>query len=362
MRALRELLAQDASVALALGGFAIGCLFGWIVQRANFCTMGSIADFMVLGDYRRFRAWVLAAAVATLGTQLLGAVDIVGLPKSMYLTTNFNWLGNLLGGLMFGFGMVLAGGCASKNLARAGGGDLRALVTLFFIGLFAYMTIGGLLGDLRNWLEQATVVNLGHRQLETQSLGAIVGRLAGTGMAGTDAVLAVAAVIGALAYCFSDAGFRASPLHMWSGILIGLLVTAGWALTGLAGDELSDNPIVPASLTFVRPTGDTIEWLQRFTAARVPGFGAATVLGTVLGAFVAAWGSGRFKIITYANTGDTLRNLAGAAMMGVGGVLGFGCTIGQGISGVSTLALGSFLTWAAIIGGAMAGIKYLERG
>jgi len=361
MTALRELVARDAATALAIGGLAIGFVFGWIVNRTNFCTMGSISDFMSFRDFRRFRAWVLAAAVATIGAQLLQLTDIVSLPKSMYLTTNLNWVGNLVGGLTFGFGMVFAGGCASKNLARAGGGDLRSLITLLVVGVFAYMAIGGLLGPIRNWLEQATAFNLSSLNMETQSLGALVGRLIGTRVAATDVVLAIAIAVGALTYCFRDMDFRTSPVHVWSGIGIGLCVMAGWALAGLAFDELSDKPTSPISLTYVRPTGDTLEWLQRFTAARVPGFGVATVLGALLGAFAAAKGRGHFRITTYSNASDTLRNLAGAAMMGVGGVMALGCTIGQAVTGVSTLAIGSFLTFAAIVVGGMAGIKYMEK-
>jgi uncharacterized membrane protein YedE/YeeE len=361
MTALREFISQDAATALAIGGLTIGFMFGWIVNRTNFCTMGSISDFVSFGDFRRFRAWVLAAAVAIIGAQLLQVTDIVPLPKSMYLTTNVNWVSNLVGGLMFGFGMVFAGGCASRNLARAGGGDLRSLITILVVGVFAYMAIGGLLGPIRNWLEQATAFNLSSLKVETQSLGAIVGRLTGASVAGSDAVLGIVVAAGALAYCFRDEAFRTSPIHVWSGIGIGLCVVAGWALTGLAFDELSEKPTTPISLTFVRPTGDTLEWLQRFTAARVPGFGVATVLGAVLGAFVAAWGTGRFRITTYANASDTVRNLSGAAMMGVGGVMALGCTIGQAITGVSTLAVGSFLTFAAIVGGGIAGIKYMEK-
>jgi uncharacterized membrane protein YedE/YeeE len=360
MDAAREFLADDPATALATGGLVIGFVFGWIVNFSNFCTMGSIADFMAFGDFRRFRAWVLAAAVATLGAQLLQAMAIVDLSQSMYLTPNVNWLGHLLGGGIFGFGMVLAGGCASKNLARAGGGDLRALITLLVIGVCAYMTIGGLLGPLRNWLQQATAFDLRGHNLHTQSLGAIVGRLIGVSAERSNAGLAVVVVMAALVYCFRDARFRNSPLHVWSGIGIGLCVMAGWALTGLAFDEFSNQPMSPISLTYVRPTGDTLEWLQRFTAGRVPAFGVTTVLGAVLGAFVAAWGMGRFRFRTYANASDTLRNLAGASMMGVGGVLTLGCTIGQGITGVSTLAVGSFLSCASIVMGGIAGIKYLE--
>jgi uncharacterized membrane protein YedE/YeeE len=361
MNALSRLIAQDAPTALAIGGLVIGFVFGWIVYRTDFCTMGSISDFMSFGDFRRFRAWILAGAVSLVGAQLLQGVGIVDLSKSMYLTTNFSWFGNLLGGLMFGFGMVLAGGCASRNLARVGGGDLRSLVTLLVLGMFAYMAIGGLIGPLRDWIDRVTAINLADLKVQTQSLGTVFDHYVGMGAAGADRVMALLIVGAALLYCFFDSGFRSSPRHVWSGIGIGICVVAGWALTGLAFDELADKPSNPISLTYVRPTGDTIEWLQRFTAARMPSFGVATVLGAILGAFIAATSMGKFQVRTFAGVQDTLRNLTGAALMGVGGVMALGCTIGQAVTGISTLAVGSFIAFAAIVGGGMGGIKYMER-
>ncbi|KAB2919298.1 MAG: YeeE/YedE family protein [Hyphomicrobiaceae bacterium] len=361
MDVLTDIITKDAPTALAVGGLIIGFAFGWIVFATNFCTMGSISDFMSFGDFRRFRAWVLAGAVALIGTQMLQMAGLVDLSKSMYLTASFNWFGNLVGGLMFGFGMVLAGGCASKNLARLGGGDLRALVTLLVIALFAYMAMGGLLGPIRNWLDQTTAINLANLKIGTQGLGTVANHYLGLSVARADVVLALAIAGLALLYCFADAAFRGSPVQVWSGIGVGLCVVAGWALTGLAFDELAERPTAPISLTYVRPTGDTVEWLQRFTAARIPGFGVATVLGAILGAFVAAKASGRFQLTTFADVRDMLRNLGGAALMGVGGVMALGCTIGQAVTGISTLAAGSFVTFAAIVFGGIAGMKYMER-
>ena len=361
MSALGRFLTEDTPTALAIGGLVIGFVFGWIVYRTDFCTMGSISDFMSFGDFRRFRAWILAGAVSLVGAQLLQGAGIVDLSKTMYLTTNFNWFGNLFGGLMFGFGMVLAGGCASKNLARAGGGDLRSLVTLLVLGMFAYMAIGGLIGPLRDWVDRATAINLANVKIQTQSVGAIADHYLAQGAVGADRLAAVLITGAGLAYCFLDSAFRGSPKHVWSGIGVGVCVVAGWALTGLAFDELTDKPTAPISLTYVRPTGDTIEWLQRFTAARMPGFGVATVLGTILGAFMAATSMGKFQVRTFAGVQDTLRNLTGAALMGVGGVMALGCTIGQAVTGISTLAVGSFVAFAAIVMGGIGGIKYMER-
>jgi uncharacterized membrane protein YedE/YeeE len=358
MGPIREVLMSNAPLALAAGGLGIGFVFGAIVFKTNYCAMGSLSDIHNFADYRRFRAWLLAAATALLGAQLLGVAGIVALERSMYLAPTFNWLGHGLGGVLFGVGMVFAGGCPSRNLARAGGGDLRALTTLLVLGVAAYMTIGGLLGPVRALLERTTAVAL---PLPDQSLGRLLA--AATGWAPSAANLCAAAAVGGLGlvYCASDRRFRASWTHIWSGLAVGACVVAGWMLTGLAFDEFAARPIAPLSLTYVRPAGDSLDWLQRFTAAPVPSFGVSSVFGAILGAFAAAWRMGRFRLIGFSDTGDMLRNFAGAALMGIGGVLALGCTVGQAITGVSTLALGSILTFAAIVVGGFWGLRLMER-
>jgi uncharacterized protein len=357
--AFRDSVAQNAALALALGGLLIGFIFGWVVYRTNYCAMGSLSDIHNFGDYRRFRAWLLAAATALVGATLLEAAGVVDLARSMYLAPSFNWAGHIVGGLIFGIGMVLAGGCPSRNLARTGGGDLRALLTLVVLGLVAFMTIAGVLAPARAALEGATGIVL--TAAPTQGLGDLLS--AYVGIARGWAKLAAAAMIAAaaLAYCFADAKFRRSPLHILSGIAVGLTVVAGWALTGLAYDDMMARPTPPVSLTYIRPVGDTLQWLALYTATPMPGFGVASVFGALLGAFAAALAMGRFRLATFAGTGDTLRNLLGAALMGVGGVMALGCTVGQSVTGVSTLALGSFVTFAAIVAGGFLGLRLLER-
>lgn len=357
---LREFAQANPAAVLAVGGLIIGMVFGFVAFRTNFCTMGAISDLMTFGDYRRFRAWVLAATTAMVGTQALAAAGIVPIEKSMYLAPTLNWVGNLLGGAMFGYGMVFAGGCASRNLARAGGGDLRALLTLIVLGVFAYMAMGGLIGPLRSALERSTSIGLSGLKASTQGLGDAAGLLTGVGVATTTAIATFALSLAGIGYAFKDVDFRTSPVHVASGVLVGLCVVAGWAVTGLAYDELATRPVAPISLTFVRPAADTVDWLERFTAGMVPGFGVATVLGALFGAFVAAMAMGRFRLTTFSGVGDTRRVLFGAALMGVGGVLAGGCTVGQGITGVATLAVGSYLTVAAIVAGAILGLRHLE--
>ena len=357
LTALHVAAADHAVGVLALGGFFIGLPFGWIVYRSNFCVMGSLSDIYNLDDWRRFRAWVLAAAVALVLAQTFASLGIVALERSMYLSTNLNWLGHALGGFVFGFGMVLAGGCPTRNLVRFGNGDLRALVVLVVIAVAGFATIGGIIAPVRNFLEQATAIDLKRFGIASQSLGEMLGRGSASRVN-----LALAAVLGAagLVYALGNREFRSSRLHVGSGLAVGGLVAAGWAVTGLTFDDLAA-PTAPVSLTFIRPLGDTLDWLQRFTAIPWPGFGIATVFGTWLGAFLAARRAGRFRVLGFANLGDMKANLTGACLMGVGGALALGCTIGQGITGLSTLAIGSIITTAALVYGGWQGLRYLER-
>ena len=355
---LREIFADNAQLVLGLGGLLIGFVFGAVVYRTNYCAMGSLSDIHNFNDYRRFRAWILAAATALLGTQLLHGGGVVALERSMYLAPAFNWFGYIAGGFIFGIGMVFAGGCPSRNLARAGGGDLRSLLTLIVLGVVAYMTIAGLIAPVRATVESATAFSLG---ASGQGVGNLLGTLTGISRGSVSLVLAVLISAAALVFCFIDDRFRNSPVHVVSGIAVGLTVVAGWAVTGLAYDDMATRPVPPISLTYIRPMGDTLQWLALFTATPAPGFGVASVFGALLGAFAAAMRMGRFRLSTFSDADDTVRNLMGAAMMGVGGVMALGCTVGQAITGVSTLALGSFVTFGAIVAGGFYGLQLLER-
>lgn len=360
IEAWRELVIESPALYIGYGGLLIGVVFGFIVQRTNFCTMGSISDIMNFGDYRRFRSWLLATAVAILGATAIEMSGVADLAGSIYLTPNLNWLGNIVGGLLFGYGMVFAGGCTSRNLIRAGGGDLRSLVVIIVVGIFAYMTIGGLLGPLRVMIFDPVTVNLADYGIETQRIGDILAMV--TGLEAGNVRIGVLAVIliALLGYIFKDKDFRASPVHITAGVGIGLCATAGWMLTGLAQDDFADVPVALASLTYVRPSGDTLDYLMRFTAYAVPSFAVVTTLGALLGGFLGAVSQRKFHIATFANSSDTIRNLFGAALMGIGGVVALGCTVGQAVTGASTMALGSYITFAFIIIGGVIGMKYME--
>jgi uncharacterized membrane protein YedE/YeeE len=360
IEALRELVIASPALYVGFGGLLIGVVFGYIVFRTNFCTMGSISDIMNFGDYRRFRAWLLATATAILGATFVEVAGIADLTDSIYLTPSLNWFGNIVGGLLFGFGMVFAGGCTSRNLVRAGGGDLRSLMVIIVVGIFGYMTIGGLLGPLRVMIFTPTTVNLADYGLDSQRTGDILAAMFGIDAKVAGSAMVVVILAGLLGYIFKDKGFRNSPMHIIAGAGIGLCVIAGWTLTGLAIDDFADVPVQLTSLTYVRPSGDLIDYLMRFTAYSAPSFAVVTTLGALLGGFIGAIAHGKFHIATFADAIDTTRNLFGAALMGIGGVLALGCTVGQAISGASTMALGSYITFAFIVLGGIAGMKFFE--
>lgn len=358
MSALRETATENAALVLLLGGLAIGALFGALARGTGFCTLGAVTDWVTFGDTRRLRAWSLAAGVAMLGAALLEAAGVTDLSRSIYLSPRLDWAGAVLGGTLFGIGMALAGGCPSRHLVRAGGGDVRALLTLVVLALFAEMTLGGILAPLRVALAEAT---MGPGGTSRQGLGDLAASLLQLRVETVRLAAGLGIGLAVIGLSLVSAPFRSSPRHLLAGIGIGIAVVAAWALTGLAADEMALEPQRPQGLSFVSPTADALEWLGRSTAKGLPGFGAAAVAGVLAGSLLVALAARTFTLATFAGTADTLRHLAGAALMGTGGILGLGCSIGQGLTGVSTLALGSFLATAGIVGGAMLGVKALER-
>lgn len=357
---LREAAVENAAFYIGWGGLIIGFVFGAIIARTNFCTMGSLSDIANFGDWRRFRAWLLAVAVAMIGVAWIERAGIGDMANSLYVTSQLMWGGHILGGFIFGIGMVFSGGCVSRNLVRAGAGDLRALIVLWMIGATAYMTIGGVLAETRVAFVDATSFDLGSAGFADNRIDTILSGLTGVARE-TAAWVSVAVIAGGIViYCLADRSFRQSPVNLAAGIGIGLCVIAGWLLTALTFDEFADNPML-ASLSYVRPAGDSIDYFLRFTADKVPSFAVTTTAGALLGAFAMALYQRKFHLATFSDPSDTLRNLGGAMLMGFGGVMALGCTIGQAITGFSTLALGSLLTFVAIVVGGFVGMKIMER-
>ena len=350
---------METVTLMALAGLVIGFGFGFVIERTNFCTMGAISDAATFGDFRRFRAWMLAMAVAIVGAQALQAGDLIDLGRSIYLTANFGWLGAIVGGLLFGFGMTIAGGCGTRNLVRFGAGDLRSLVVVLVLGIFAYMTLRGLTGLVRVGLEGATNVDLAAAGVDSQSVGALLGGVFGSSVETMNLIVAAILVLGLLGLVFH--GFRLPRL----GRAMSSPASASASPSSPVGtrpacsvfDDFEPAPLT--SLTYVAPTGNALVYLMTFTGATI-NFGIASVGGVVLGAFASAVLRRNFHLATFADVQDMLRNITGGALMGFGGVMALGCTIGQGLTGISTLALGSVIAILAIIAGGIAGLKYIE--
>ena len=341
-------------------GFGLGILFGYAVQRTNFCTMGAISDILFMQDWTRFRAWMLAIAIAIIGSQGLQMAGVIDLNKSIYLTANFGWFGAIVGGLLFGFGMMITGGCGNKTLVRIGAGNMKSLVVAIFLGIFAYMTLRGLIGMGRVEIEALFNVDLTEAGLASQGIPDMLAAATGLALETMRLALTIAVAAGLLWFCFKDTGFRSSPRNVTAGLIVGVLVIAGWYATGVLGaDDFDPAPL--ASFTFIAPVGDGIMYLMTFSGSTI-NFGIAVVGGVIAGAFVAARAHGEFRVESFTDATDMARHIVGGSIMGIGGILALGCTIGQGITGISTLALGSLIALISIVAGAVLGAKYLMTG
>ncbi|HWX83171.1 MAG TPA: YeeE/YedE family protein [Xanthobacteraceae bacterium] len=340
---------MDAVNIVVLAGLAIGLLYGAVGLLSGFCMMSSLRGWWAEGDGRLVRTYALAIGVAIAASQLLAARGLVDLGKSIYLQPTFSAPVLFFGGLLFGYGMVLSNGCGSRALVLLGRGNLRSFVVVIVLGIFAAMTLKGLIAPAR-----IAVVQLSQVTTKLTSLPAL---LATIGVGEAAARMFAASVISAalIIFAFAQAPFRRSPGQIAAGFLIGLLIAAGWFATGhLGADDF--NPVPVASLTFVAPIADSLQYVMLSTGSTL-NFGVATVGGVFAGSLLTALISGRFQLEGYRSPRHMLRSAGGAALMGTGGVMAFGCSIGQGLTGLSTLALPSFVAVAGIMLGTAAGLR-----
>ena len=349
-------------------GFVLAFIFGYVGNRTNFCTMGAVSDIVNIGDWNRMRMWLLAIAVAILGANGLALAGLVDLSKSFYVSPNFTWLSFILGGLLFGVGMTLASGCGSKTLIRIGGGNLKSVVVAVFLAIAAYMTLKGLFAQWRVTLLAPVAVNFEAWGIKGQDLPALFAGATGDRRTWQ---LVLALVLGGalLAFIFKARDFRASRDTILGGVVVGLLVVAGWYVTGHLGYRenpetlelvfFGTNSRMAESLTFVAPFAYGLELLMLWTDKSLAvTFGIASVAGVITGSAAYALLSRTFRWESFTSAADMGRHMLGGILMGFGGVTALGCTVGQGITGFSTLALGSIVTFFAIIAGATATMKY----
>lgn len=330
-------------------GFAIGAAFGVAGLLSGFCLTSGLRDYWTKDDGRKLRSYAVALAVAIIGTQLIAGLGYVDIGKSLYLQPSFSAPLIFLGGLMFGIGMVLANGCASRALVLLGKGNLRSLLVVGIIAVAAQMTLKGLIAPVRLAFLQWTQVSPQH-----VSVPSLIGALGvGEAFAQIAAVLIAAGAL--LVFAFFDRSFRRATGQITAGVVIGLLVVAGWLATGYFGaDEF--NPIPATSLSFVAPLADTLQYAM-FSTGLTLSFGVALAVGVFAGSATTALLTGRFALEGFTSAPHMLRSTVGAALMGAGGAMAYGCSVGQGLTGLSTLALPSFIAVAGIVGGAALGIR-----
>jgi uncharacterized membrane protein YedE/YeeE len=352
--------------------FALALVFGAIAQRTHFCTMGAVADIVNMGDWTRMRMWLMAIGVAMIGFNKMVAFGWIEARHSIYAGPRLIVLSNLLGGLLFGFGMVLASGCGSKTLVRIGGGSLKAMVVFAVLGLAAYATMRGIVAVGRVATVDRVAIDLAPGQDLPSLLASATGSARGT------LALWLGLGIGGALLAF---GLRRpegrSAETLLAGVGIGAVIAGVWWVSGRLG-HLAEHPVTldevflatnsrsMESLTFVAPIGYTLDWLILYSdKSKVLTIGIVSTLGVVAGSALVALATRSFRWEGFAGTEDTANHLVGAVLMGVGGVTAMGCTVGQGLSGVSTLALGSFIALAGILAGAVGALRYqawrLER-
>ncbi|MDP2027078.1 YeeE/YedE family protein [Sulfuriferula sp.] len=375
--------AQSAFLWLTFG---IAFILGAVVNKTNFCTMGAVSDWVNMGDTGRMRAWLLAIAVAMLGVVMLEYFGKVSLDGAYppYRGAQFIWAENLLGGLLFGIGMTFASGCGNKSLIRIGGGNIKSIFVVLIIGVIAYFMTNPFPGSDKtlftvlffDWLRPLAVNLSGHQDL-------------GTLIAGADQAVKARLIIGGalglaiLAWVFKSADFRSSRDNILGGLVVGLAVLAAWYVTSHvmvkvdgdthtlveyvqqwdflassdAGKPADSRPLSAQSFTFINPMGQTLGYAASGFKHDLLTFGVMALLGVIAGSLVWSLLSRSFRIEWFASGKDFINHVFGAVLMGFGGVLALGCTIGQGITGVSTLALGSFITLFAIIAGSAITMK-----
>ena len=350
-----------------IGTFLVAFGLGAVMQKTNFCSMGAVSDIFIMARWDRLKQWFLAIGVAIIGFTFMSHFGLIDPLKSFYTGSKFLWLSTIVGSILFGFGMVLASGCGSKTLVRIGTGNLRSVIVFLVLGLSAYMTLRGLFGVIRvNTLDTFFIT------LSTpQDLPSILSAATGTARSTVHLALGLVIGLGFITFAMAKKSFRCFE-NVFSGVFVGLAICAVWLISGYIGFVAEDpntleevylltNSGRMESLSFVAPYAYSLDWLMMFSdTSKVLTLGIASVLGMISGSAVVSILTKSFRFETFRNPEDTANHLVGATLMGFGGVTALGCTVGQGLSGISTLALGSFLALPAFILGAYLAMHYLE--
>ena len=349
----------------------LGFILGFVVTKTNFCTMGAVSDWVNIGDLSRFKSWMLAAAIAILGVAILNYLSFFDINDSRipYRNSLLAWPRYIIGGLMFGIGMTYASGCGNKVLIRVGGGNLKSLVVLIVAGIMAYvMTRTDFYGIIfHSWMNPISL-DLAQIGILDQSLPTIISSIFSiNNSANFNLILGIIVSSIMIFVIFKSGKFIQNFDNVFSGITVGLVIVMAWLLTGgvtgqewIEANDFLDDPLPSVgmqSFTFINPMGETLIFAGNAADSYYLTFGVTALLAVITGAFFYSVLSNNFRIEWFLSKQDFIRHIIGAVLIGVGGVLAMGCTIGQGVTGISTLAIGSFITLIFIILGAAITMK-----
>lgn len=369
--------------------FILAVVLGIVVNKTNFCTMGAVSDLVNMGDSSRLRAWILAATVALIGVVILESLGMVNVSSTLppYRGSEFQWGRYILGGILFGIGMTFASGCGNKTLIRIGGGNIKSIFVFAVIAVIAYYMVDPFKELPSTWYQSYFAPWLGKASISLgvpQDLGSIAGGLLGVDASMMRIVLGAVIAIIALRYIFRSKDFRSSGDNIFAGVVIGLIVLLAWYFTSNVAVTTDDGSVSMTkfygewdmmmdsnegkpkngstnlqsqSFTFISPIGQIFGYIGSSFSSAFLTFGVVSVLGVILGSFIWTMITRSFRIEWFNSFKDFYMHMIGAVLMGFGGVLGLGCTVGQSITGVSTLALGSFLVFISIVFGSALTMK-----
>ncbi len=369
--------------------FILAFILGLVVNKTNFCTMGAVSDLVNMGDTGRFRAWVLAATVALIGVMVLEALGRADLSSTLppYRGSEFQWGRYILGGVLFGIGMTFASGCGNKTLIRIGGGNIKSIFVFAVIAVIAYYMVDPFKELPATWYQSyfAPWLGVASMSLSTpQDLGSITGNWFGVSALTMRLILGTVVAAIALRYIFKSAEFRKSADNVFAGVTIGVIVLLAWYFTSNVAVNTEDGSfsmtqfygewdmmmdseegkpkngstnLQAQSFTFISPIGQMFGYIGSSFSSAFLSFGVVAVLGVIFGSLIWSLVTRSFRIEWFNSFKDFYMHMIGAVLMGFGGVLGMGCTVGQAITGVSTLALGSFLVFISIVFGSAITMK-----
>jgi len=338
---------DDPTTWLIVGGFALGGIFGLVARHFRICLVAAVSNVSLIKDYRYALAFMVSLGVAISGTQLLEIYDIVAIDTSGYRDSRLDWFGVLFGGLIFGIGATLAGGDAARVVVLAGNGSRAGLLAVLFFALMASMAQFGI-------LEQPRIYSLINSSIDLTQNDAGLATL----LSMPKWVVLIIIDVLLLGFIVSKWKQHADVKLLIAGAILGLTVVAAWYTTGVLAVDEFDEGKAPSAMTIAGPMSRIGNMI---VSGQYPSFSFSVsfVLGILIISFLMSLLSRKFSFTPI--EGSPLKVAIGASLMGMGGTFAYGCNIGQGYTGISTLSLESIMAVISMVIGIHITTRYLEK-